>query len=52
MLVAIFGVLRGASRLHKIDTILSSERELGLKCWVGVFLVFWEIEAILFISKW
>jgi len=27
MLVAIFGVLRGASRLHKIDTILSWERE-------------------------
>jgi hypothetical protein len=27
MLVAIFGVLRGASRLHKIDTTLSSEGE-------------------------
>jgi hypothetical protein len=46
MLVAIFGVLRGASKLHQIDTILSLERELGPKCWVGVFLVFWEIGAI------
>jgi hypothetical protein len=46
MLVAIFGVLRGASRLHQIDTILFLEKEVSLKCWVGLFLVFWEIRAI------
>jgi hypothetical protein len=45
MLVVIFGVLKGASRLHQIDTILSLKREVGLKCWVGLFLVFWEIGA-------
>jgi hypothetical protein len=52
MLVAIFGVLKGASRLHQIDTILSLEREIGPKCWVGVFLVFWEIRAIFEKKKW
>jgi hypothetical protein len=44
--VAIFCVLRGVSRLHQIDTILSLEREIGLKRWVGIFLVFWQIGAI------
>jgi hypothetical protein len=52
MLVAIFYVLRGASRLHQIDTILSLEREVGSKCWVGIFLVFWEIGAIFEKYKW
>jgi len=46
MLVAIFGVLRGVSRLYQIDTILSLEKDVGPKRWVGIFLVFWQIGAI------
>jgi hypothetical protein len=49
MLVAIFGVLRGASRLHQIETILSLFRERSRSEMLGrgIFWCFGKLESFL-----